>query len=319
MAGGSSDHNPARDPIAAPESARGPKRPAATVRANHPGQPYVTRTMSSRDQNSDSDSAKAAASASVGSDASRKMRVEHALLLAKVLELQAAAAEQGQDLVGILQKEQAEMIAVLERDPEPEAEQQPGGTVLGLSTPQPEPEQELAAGSWEQKKESVERLLNCPAAGWAHTTGQTLEHSPAESASDATVKRPVAFAFAGRAFFFGTQAGALEALLAYNVRRLYRKILLVWAKYLLRTIYIRYIHRHLHANSTYKYRMYITRSRYVQWVQHYACRTRDADSSVELYLLLSTPIYSYLLLSAPICSAQLDAIVQFVGFLESQS
>ena len=104
--------------------------------------------------------------------------------------------------------------------------------------------------------ESVERLFNFPTADWAHATSKTLKHSPAESASDVTVKRPVAFTFAGRAFFFATQAAALEALLAYNVRRLYRKILLVWSKY-------------------------------VKWVQHYACTTRDADLSVELQMLRS--------------------------------
>ena len=33
--------------------------------------------------------------------------------------------------------------------------------------------------------------------------------------------------------------------------------------YLLRIIYIRYLHRYLHTNSTYKYRIYIIRSRYL--------------------------------------------------------
>ena len=44
------------------------------------------------------------------------------------------------------------------------------------------------------------------------------------------------------------------------------------AEYLLRIIYIRYIHRYLHTNSTYKYRIYIIRRRYNLLLRRHACK-----------------------------------------------
>ena len=46
--------------------------------------------------------------------------------------------------------------------------------------------------------------------------------------------------------------------------------------YLLRIIYMRYIHRHLHTNSTYQYRIYIIRSRYTSNATWEAYVDRDA-------------------------------------------
>lgn len=328
---GSIKHSSADSP-----GSRTTREPAADVPANRPGQPYTSKTnICARDQ--DPDSGTAAAS---GSDAIRKMRVEHAMLLAEVLKIQAAAAEQGEDLLSTLHAEQAKIMTVLKHDPEPEAGQQLATrveqdkmTAEPEPQPQPDPDQEdskvveepgvhpeptsdkksadlaLQADNRQKQKESVERLLKFPAAGWANSAGTKRERSPAEKAKlaamaarklkqrfgsgpasiaaeanaasawmaavaaekqdairsatagsprepvgDVTVKGPAAFTFAGRSFFFGTQDGALEALLAYNVRRLYRSTMFVWSKF-------------------------------VQWVKHYACTTQDADLAVELYLL----------------------------------
>eukprot|EP01043_Picozoa_sp_COSAG02_P022338 COSAG02_NODE_1159_length_14178_cov_12.360679_1_plen_764_part_10 len=210
---GSSEHRSAESQA----SCGSTREPATNVPANLPGQPYTTRATRSRDKEPN-----LGTTTTAGSDAIRQMRVEHALLLAKILEIQAAAAEQGEDLVSTLQAEQTELMTVLKRETEPEAEQQqPDSTVQqGELTPEPtpgpepqpqlEPDQEgdrevkeepegqtepkkistdIASreDKWQKQRESVERLLSFPVAGWANNAGTKRERSPAEKAKLAAV------------------------------------------------------------------------------------------------------------------------------------